>query len=247
MLPDRGEAYLVDATPDIRPHLHALRDVGPGATGRADRKPVDGVFISHAHLGHYTGLAFLGFEAIHAREVPVYATHAMAELLRNNAPWDQLVRLKNITLEELAPGTSKKLGQVTVTPLEVPHRNEYADTVGYRISGPRATVLYIPDTDPWSKWPTPLLEALEGIDTALLDGTFFSGDELPGRDLSKIGHPLIVDTMDLLEERVRAGTLSVYFTHLNHSNPALEPSSEARKAIEARGFHVLEDGQTLEL
>jgi pyrroloquinoline quinone biosynthesis protein B len=232
ILPDRGEAYLVDATPDIRPQLHALREVGPSATGRADRKPIDGVFISHAHLGHYTGLAFLGFEAIHSREVPVYATHAMAELLRQNAPWNQLVRLKNITLQELGPGAKADLGPVSVTPQKVPHRDEYADTVGYRLRGPTKTVLYIPDTEPWS---------------TILDGTFFSGDELPGRDLASIGHPLIVDTMDLLEERVRAGTLSVYFTHLNHSNPALDPDSEARKTIKARGFHLLEDGQTLAL
>jgi len=247
VLPDRGEAYLVDATPDIRPQLHALHELGPSARDRTERKPVDGIFISHAHLGHYTGLAFFGFEAIHSREVPVYATQAMADLLRKNAPWDQLVRLKNITLQELPPGTSKELGPVSVTPLEVPHRDEYADTVGYRIAGPTKTMLYVPDSDPWSMWPTPLLDALEGVDTALLDGTFFSADELPGRDLSAIGHPLIIDTMDLLEERVRAGTLSVYFTHLNHTNPALDPGSEERETIDARGFHVLEDGQTLAL
>lgn len=247
VLPDRGEAYLVDATPDIRPQLHALRDVGPTATGRTDRRPVDGVFISHAHLGHYTGLAFLGFEAIHTDEVPVYATPAMAGFLRKNAPWDQLVRLENITLKELAPGVQRTLGAVSVTPIKVPHRDEYADTVGYRLRGPTRTVLYVPDTDPWGKWPAPVTDALQGVDTAILDGTFFSADELPGRDLSRIGHPLIVDTMDLLEDRVKSGTLAVYFTHLNHSNPALEPTSEARTTIEARGFHLLEDGQTLAL
>jgi pyrroloquinoline quinone biosynthesis protein B len=53
--------------------------------------------------------------------------------------------------------------------------------------------------------------------------------------------------MDLLEPLVKRGRLRVYFTHLNHSNPALDPGGEARKSIEARGFRVLEEGDELDL
>jgi pyrroloquinoline quinone biosynthesis protein B len=91
------------------------------------------------------------------------------------------------------------------------------------------------------------MDLLESVDVALIDGTFYSGDELPGRDLSKIGHPLVVDTMDLLQERVSAGKLEVWFTHLNHSNPALTPGSAALKALEARGFRVAYAGLELRL
>ena len=82
---------------------------------------------------------------------------------------------------------------------------------------------------------------------ALLDATFYSGDELPGRDLSKIGHPLVVDTMDRLQSRVDAGALEVWFIHLNHSNPALDPASAARAAITRRGFGVAYAGLELPL
>ena len=65
--------------------------------------------------------------------------------------------------------------------------------------------------------------------------------------MSSIGHPLIVDSMDRLESAVREGRLRVYFTHLNHSNPALDPASPAFAQIEGRGFHVLSEGATFPL
>ena len=76
-------------------------------------------------------------------------------------------------------------------------------------------------------------------------------DELPDRDVSKIRHPLVTDTMDLLgpllKDGKREGGLKVYFTHMNHTNPALDGGGAARRAIEARGFKVLEEGQELGL
>lgn len=247
VLPSKSQVFLFDATPDIRPQLHAVRDVGEPVAGKVDRKPVDGVFLTHAHLGHYTGLAFLGFEAVHAEGIPVYATPKMVELLGGNAPWDQLVRLGEIEPEPLAPGEPLRLGPVTVTPVEVPHRNEYADTVAFVVKGPRKKVLYVPDTEPWSRWSAEATALLSSVDVAIVDGTFYSPDELPGRAVSSIGHPLMTDTMDMLEERVRDGALVVYFTHFNHSNPVLDPGGPERRAVEARGFFVLDDGRTLPL
>ena len=139
------------------------------------------------------------------------------------------------------------LGARKITPIKVPHRDEYADTMGFRISGPRATLFYVPDTEPWSTWTRPLGKVLEGVDIAILDGSFYSADELPGRAVSSIGHPLMTDTMDLLEPVVRAGALRVFFTHLNHSNPALDLMSPERIEIESRGFAILTEGQQIEI
>ena len=249
--PEGAGTWLIDATPDLRRQLDRIRDLRSGeADGRVDRAPVDGVFLTHAHLGHYTGLAFFGFEAVHTSALPVHSTPAMAQFLRDNAPWSQLVEIGNVELHPLEPGEPLQLtSDLSVTALRVPHRDEFADTVGYIVRGPRLNLLYVPDTEPWRTWPRPLPELLaaERIDVALLDGSFFSTDELPGREISKIGHPLVRDTLDLLEPLVRGGGLSVYFTHFNHSNPALDPDGDARREIEARGFHLLEDGQELEL
>ena len=247
-LPASGKVYLVDATPDVRDQLHRLRGLRDAPVGRVDRAPVDGVFLTHAHLGHYLGLAFFGFEAVHTRSLPVFATAAMGSFLESNAPWAQLVRLGNIRLVEIAPGSPVGLEDgVTVTAILVPHRDEYADTVAYAITGPDRSVLYVPDTDAWTTWSPSLQERLDGVDVAVLDGTFFSPAELPGREIGEIGHPLIETTMDLLESRVADGTLQVLFTHLNHSNPALDPSGAARHSIDERGFTVADDGQVLAL
>ena len=246
---ENGHAvYLLDATPDVRRQLDMLADVREAPPDRVDRAPVDGVFLTHAHLGHYTGLAFFGFEAVHTQGLPLWCTPRMADYLRRNGPWSQLVDFGNVALKEVAPGGAVELaGGVRVELLAVPHRDEYADTVGFVVRGPRRSLLYVPDTDAWSAWATPLPEVLAGVDVALLDGSFYSMDELPGRDMSAVKHPLITLSMDLLQETVDSGSIEVWFTHFNHSNPVLEADSAARREIERRGFGVLDDGQEIGL
>ena len=249
LIANDGRVFLVDATPDIRRQLNRLDDVKQ-RPGRVDRTPVNGVFLTHAHLGHYTGLGFLGFEAIHAQETPLYATPRMVEFLSSNGPWSQLVDLRNVVPVKLTPGEPLVLEeQLSVTAFRVPHRDEFADTVGFLFAGPERRIFYVPDTDGWEHWETPLEDWLEQqrVDVAIVDGTFFSMDEMPGRDVSAIGHPLVIDTIERLRDRVAAGTLQVFFTHFNHSNPVLDADGERRRQIEAAGFGVLDDGLELPL
>jgi len=249
-VPKTGHVYLVDATPDLPAQIEMIHAFRPHPAGKVDRAPVDGVLLTHAHIGHYLGLAQFGFESLNTKEIPVWASPRMAEYLKTNGPWSQLVRLGNIALREFQPGQPFELEEgITIKPFQVPHRDEYSDTMAFLIRGPRKTLLYVPDTDSWKTWSRPLTEVLaaEKVDIALLDGTFYSPDELPDRDVTKIKHPLVTQTMDLLEPLVKAGKLRVYFTHMNHSNPALDENGPARKAIEARGFRVLQEGEELKL
>ncbi|MEM7052077.1 MAG: MBL fold metallo-hydrolase [Acidobacteriota bacterium] len=240
VLPASDRVMLVDATPDLRQQLDALMDVRDDPPDRVDRDPVDGVLLTHAHIGHYLGLAFFGFEAVHTRDLPVYCTAALGEFLSQHGPWEQLVRLGNLKLVESLPGEPIDLGDgVTAEPRIVPHRDEYSDTVAWILRGPQRSLLYIPDTEPWGRWPVAIEEWLAEVDVALLDGTFYSAAELPGREVSEIGHPLIVDSMERFAGRSRPRIL---FTHLNHSNPALEPGSPAAEEIRSRGFEVASDG-----
>jgi pyrroloquinoline quinone biosynthesis protein B len=248
VLPESRKIYLFDVTPDIRQQLDLLSDVRDARQGQVDRSPVDGVFLTHAHIGHYLGLAFFGFEAAHSSGLPVYASRRMGEFLHRNGPWSQLVELDNIRLHHLEPPTPVELEEaVQVIPFRAPHRDEFADTLGFLIQGSRHRLLYLPDTDPWEAWPQPVEEFLGKADFVLVDGTFYSPQELPGRDISTIGHPLITASMDLLQGLVERGGPQIYFTHLNHSNPALEPGSEPRRQIESRGFEVLDEGREFPL
>lgn len=246
VVPASGRRYLIDATPDLRDQLELLPRSASAPAAGVDRAPVDGVLLTHAHVGHYLGLAFFGFEALHTRGLPVHATPRMARFLRDNGPWSRLLAREEIRIVETPPGQTYELEPgIRVTPLAVPHRDEDSDTVGYRIEGPKITILYVPDTDRWSTWNPSLPEALRGCDIAILDGTFYATSELPGRDVRSIGHPLVPETMDLLESRVRSGDITVLFTHFNHSNLLLDPEGQARALLLRRGFGIAEEGLRL--
>jgi pyrroloquinoline quinone biosynthesis protein B len=208
-----GAAYMVDATPDFPAQLQAL-------TGG---KVPDGIFLTHGHIGHYTGLMYLGKEAMATSNVPVYGTERMISFLEKNGPWSALITDKRIRPEILTPDKAVDLSNgLRITPLLVPHRDEFTDTVGYLIEGPRAKVLFIPDIDKWSKWNRDLRGLADQVDMLLLDGTFSSMDQLPGRDIAQVPHPLMTETRALV-----AGTKAkLWFIHLNHSNPALIDGSD---------------------
>jgi pyrroloquinoline quinone biosynthesis protein B len=213
-----GQAVLFDATPDFSAQVHAL-------TG--GRLP-DRIFLTHAHIGHYTGLMYLGREGVGAKEVPVAATERMAAYLRGNGPWSLLVSNRNIALQPIAPGRTVDVGDgLRVTAFLVPHRDELSDTVGYRIEGPRATALYVPDTDRWETWKTSIRDLADSADLAFLDGTFASPSEVRGRDISEIPHPMMSVTRKLL-----AGARArLWFIHINHTNAELDAQDVVREGM----------------
>ena len=241
---DLGERklWLVDATPDIRVQWDIVHHrLAHEKSGSTNSHPA--IILTHAHMGHYTGLMFFGYEAMKARQVPVYCSARMSDFLANNGPWSQLVNLGNIAPRILTPDKECSLSpRLSITPLPVPHRDEYSDTLGFIISGRKKKLLYIPDIQNWEAWSRSIVKEVEKVNIALLDGTFFSPEELPGRDLSKIGHPFIQSSLKTLSEVVRKGESDIYFTHLNHTNLALDPEGEARKKIEAQGFRLAEEG-----
>ncbi len=210
-----GRAYIFDATPDFNAQVHALT----GGT------PPDGVFLTHAHIGHYTGLMYLGRESIGARAVPVYATDKMLEFLDTNGPWSQLVALGNIERRPIEPDRVLALpGDVRVTAFRVPHRDEFSDTVGYRIEGPRHSALFIPDIDRWEKWDRNIRELVDRVDYAFLDGTFASPGEV-NRNIDEIPHPMMPRTREL----VRGARGKLWFIHINHTNADIDAPDVVRE------------------
>jgi len=235
--------YLFDATPDIREQLYQLNRSAPDG-----EFTLDGVFLTHAHIGHYTGLMHFGHEASGSSNVPVYAMPRMLEFLSTNGPWDQLVRYLNIRLIPLSDGTSVSFDEsLRVTPLLVPHRDEYSETVAFRIEGPEKTAVFVPDVDKWERWDTSIREIVRTSDYALIDATFFADGELPGRDMSKISHPVVSESMDLLEDLTDEEKSRVIFIHMNHTNPLLIDGSDAQAEVERRGFRYATEGMRLAL
>ena len=247
--PASGKRWLIDATPDFSDQVARAAGNPPSLRLPAGRPPLfDAIFLTHAHMGHYTGLLQLGREAYAAEGQRVVASPSMAAFLEKNAPWELLLRLGHVRLETFAAGVEIALAPgLSITPIAVPHRAEYTDTHAFVIRGPHRSALYLPDIDRWDAWDRKLEEVLAGVDVAFLDGTFFDETELPGRKLEDIPHPLIRLTLERLAALPEKERRKVVFTHLNHSNTAADPQSPARARIQAAGARVASEGQREDL
>jgi pyrroloquinoline quinone biosynthesis protein B len=238
-----GRLCLVEATPRIEPQLDLLHRL-TGQVGRS-RQPVDAVMITHAHIGHYLGLAQFGFEVASTKELPVFVTERFSNYLRSHGPWRQLVEMKQIKLRQIKSGEEfSPIPGIMVTPVKVPHRDEFSDTMAFRIRGPNKSVLFVPDIDSWRDDPGLLDRLIDGVDIVYLDATFYDGRELPGRDLTKVRHPFMVDTMKRLAGPAKQSPGRFRFIHLNHTNPALHDAA-LRQAVTARGFWIAKQGERI--
>ncbi len=240
---------LFDATPDVKYQMHMLE-----ISNEVEGLHLGEIFLTHGHMGHYLGLAQFGREALNtgnggAKSVPVYAMPKMHNFLENNGPWDLLVKLNNIDIKPLADQNTVKISdKISITPFTVPHRGEYTETVGYRLLGGGKSAVYIPDIDSWEQWDeagTKLETVIANNNYLFLDGTFYSGDELPGRDMSKIPHPTIIHTMEMLKALDPMSRAKIRFIHLNHTNPAHDKNTNAYEDIEKSGYKVARAGERI--
>lgn len=233
--PSNQSTWIFDATPDIKYQLQALKHQVPGYS-------LEGIFLTHAHIGHYTGLMQLGHEAMGAKEVPVFAMPKMANFLKSNGPWSQLVNYRNIILNGLQADRPTFLtSELSVTPFLVPHRDEYSETVGYKIQHGETSLLYIPDINKWELWEKSIEEEILKVDYALLDGTFYDSSELPGRDMSEIPHPFIQESIQRFSKLGPTEKQKIIFTHFNHTNPLILDNPE-RDDVISLGYRVAEEG-----
>jgi pyrroloquinoline quinone biosynthesis protein B len=224
-----GKRFLIDATPDF-----------PVQVDRLGGMP-DAILLTHAHIGHYLGLAQLGREVFNARRLLVYCTPSMGRFLRENRPWSRLVERENIEIREIQPGVEFELTErLHATALSVPHRDEDSDTVAFLIRGPSRKLLWLPDIDKWEKWDRRIEDIVRSVDVAFLDGTFFSADEIPGRSIADIPHPLVPETVERLSA-VALPAGRVCFVHLNHTN-RLYWDKAAVASLTRRGFCVAREG-----
>ncbi|MDF4204405.1 MBL fold metallo-hydrolase [Maribacter sp. SA7] len=232
---ENQKSYMFEATPDIAQQTKMLTQYTANSTSEL----VNGIFLTHAHIGHYTGLMYLGKEAMDAREAPVYVMPKMEDFLLNNGPWDQLVIRKNIRLHKMVEQVAINLSdKISVTPILVTHRDEYSETVGYHIKGPNKSALFIPDIDKWDKWKKNIIDEIQKVDYAFLDATFYSGKEINNRDIAEIPHPFVVESLEKFKGLSKTEKSKIVFIHFNHTNPLLNPKSEESQFVLSQGFKI---------
>ena len=235
-----NESFLFDASPDINKQLNFMGD--------RIKKDLKGIFLTHAHIGHYTGLMYFGKEALNSKLVNVYAMPRMKKFLEENGPWSQLVSLQNISIIELSNESKISIdSNVIVQPVEVPHRAEFSETVGYKIYGPNKTALFIPDIDKWYLWEKSIVDEIKQVDYAIIDATFYDSEEVNYRDISEIPHPFVTESMDLFDSIDIKEKNKIYFIHLNHTNPLINKDSDQYKLVTSKGYNVAEEGMKLNL
>ena len=238
---ENGKYYLFEATPDIGEQIKYLK------SGVTNKKLIDGILLTHAHIGHYSGLMYLGREALGANKIPIYTMPRMKNFLENNGPWSQLVSLDNIDLKEINHNQNIQLSnELIVIPFNVPHRDEFSETVGYKIIGKNKSALFIPDIDKWDLWKKSIVDEVKSVDYAFLDATFFSGDEI-NRSMKEIPHPFVLETIDIFMDEDLGTKNKIHFIHFNHTNPLLNQKINLRDSILKLGFNFAKFGDKYNL
>jgi len=240
--PATGGRWIFDATPDLPEQFELLKNTTGDRTNR-----LDGIFLTHAHIGHYTGLMYLGRESMSTRDVRVYAMPRMKRMLETNAPWSQLISIRNISLFELNDGVAVDLAAaLSVEAFLVPHRDEFSETAGFRIRSGKTTLVFIPDIDKWDRWAMPLSDVVRSANILLIDGTFYADGEI-ARPMAEVPHPFVTETMTLLKGLSPADRAKVNFIHFNHTNPLVQGNRSKLDEVKRQGFSVAAQGQKFSL
>ena len=238
--PKSNKQWIFDATPDLKFQLNLLKK-------KSGINALNGVFLTHAHIGHYTGLVNFGNEVMESNNMPVYSMKKMGNFIRSNAPWNQLVKNKNIDLKILENGSNIELANgLNITPLLVPHRDENSETVGYKIASKNKSLVFIPDIDKWDLWKKSIVDEVKSVDYAFLDATFFSGDEI-NRSMKEIPHPFVLETIDIFMDEDLGTKNKIHFIHFNHTNPLLNQKTNLRDSILKLGFNFAKFGDKYNL
>ncbi len=228
--------FLVDASPDIAKQYHMLKSLSSSPR-------LGGIALTHAHIGHYSGLLYFGKESLGARQINVYSMPKMSFFLENNGPWSQLIQEKNIKIKKLKTDSVEILSKyISIKPILVPHRDEFSETVGYLIKGKVKSVLFLPDIDKWERWDKNIEDFIRNVDYAFIDGTFYNGKEIPHRNMDEIPHPFVVETLERFRNLKKKDKKKVYFIHLNHTNPLLKENNKITKEIIERGYNIARTG-----
>ncbi|MGY8918372.1 MAG: MBL fold metallo-hydrolase [Flavobacteriales bacterium] len=236
--PISKEQWIIDATPNIKEQLQLLKQ-------KTGTEKLDGILLTHAHMGHYTGLLHFGREVMGTDNLPVFAMPKMKTFLQENGPWSQLVKLENINIKALKSDSTFSLNErIKIKPFLVPHRDEFSETVGYEITINNKSLIFIPDIDKWEKWKTNISELIKKVDYAFLDATFYKNGELK-RDMSEIPHPFVEESMSLFSTLSDADKQKVHFIHFNHTNPLLIEESSAQQEVLKKGFNLAKESQMI--
>ena len=229
-----GDLHLIEASRMIGKQLSMVGNKIPKS-----------VWITHAHLGHIDGLGQFGTESMNTEKVILHCSEKLSENIENTPSLKLLLENKNVIIGEWG---MIKNGNLKITPIEIPHRDELTDNHALLIEGREEKLLFMPDHDSWNetlksvKFGT-IKEWLKSweIDIALIDGTFWNDKEIKRRSQKDVKHPPIEETLERIGVSEK-GDPRIVFVHLNHTNPVFNRETKEYKKVIEMGWEVGTEG-----
>jgi pyrroloquinoline quinone biosynthesis protein B len=259
---DEREWALVNASPDILKQLQANPVLQPARAPRDSA--IRAIVLVDGQIDHTTGLFMLREST---RPLPIWCTdHAYADLTRGNPIFAVLGHYCGVARRSLAPDGSRfhveGIEGIEWRALAVPskpapyspHREhpQPGDNVALvvRDLASGRSLVYAPGLGAMqeSVW-----EAMRSSDCVLVDGTFWSDEEMISLGLSRkrardIGHLPQSGAGGMLEwlERLPPATRRILI-HVNNTNPILDEDSAERAVLRERRIEVAHDGMEVQL
>lgn len=256
---DGGNWVLFNASPDI---LSQLKSFPPFQPARAIRDTaIVAVVLVDSQIDHTAGLLMLR----EGRPLLVYATESVREDLTTGNPvftvlghycgidWQRMGTDREATFRiEGVPGLDfRAVALVSKAPPYSPHREEprEGDNVGILVRDEASgrTLFYAPGLGQME----PKLGALfESADCLLVDGTFWSDDEMIRQQISakrarEMGHLSLSEPGGMIEILSRYRRPRKVLIHINNTNPILDEDSQERARLSASGIEVAHDGMDI--
>jgi pyrroloquinoline quinone biosynthesis protein B len=249
--------FLLNASPDVRVQIESFAPLLPHGTVRGTA--IQGILVTNADLDHTLGLVMLR----EGGRLPVHATSSvqraldeglhLTEVLDRYGGVDWRQPPADLSPMACADGTLSGLSYMAFpVPGKLPRYREgraassKEDAVGYQIvdesTGKR--LVCVPDLAALSR---DVLTRLQDADALLLDGTFWSDDEMrivgAGTVSARaMGHLPVGSEDGSLSTVARLPAARKIYVHINNTNPMLREDSPERRAVEKAGVEVGWDG-----
>jgi pyrroloquinoline quinone biosynthesis protein B len=251
---------LLNCSPDVAAQVEAYPALQPMELRGT---PIEGMLFTDANVDHIGGLATLRQSGEH--RFTIRSSDVIRDIAVAQPAFAPFARAPHRWLEvpldaPCAPAGDRDLvgNELEVRAIAVPgttpgfdgRRTARGAVVAYEIRArsDAQTFLFAPV---FAAVDDALAAALRRADVAMLDGSFYSDDEMLAagvlqKTARSLGHQPVGDAGGTLEA-LRGTRARAIFTHVNNSNPMLDPASEAARTLAEAGVEVAYDGMELRL
>ena len=257
---DNKNWLLINTSPDIRSQLEAFPAIQP-KEGIRDTG-IKAILLIDSQIDHTTGMLMLR----EGKPLEVYCTDMVKQDLSTGFPLFTMLKDYCTVNHHAIPvdGSSFTIPAIedlrfytqalkSKAPPYLPHRHDphEGDNIGVIIEqiSTGKKVFYSPGL---GEIEPHVMTAMQEVDCLLVDGTFWTDDEMCTQNIShkkarEIGHLPQSGPGGMIEVLSGVAKARKILIHINNTNPILDDDSEQRKILDAAGIEVAYDGLEIDL